>query len=320
MVCKNCSNIFLSPKKKLGFLDRLVSELNLTERNLLVREILQLCQKRRKKKPCQVCGHWNGSVTKVRHSFRFLHIPWESAKSTTEKDNFIHEFKDAMQETKELEGYLEKAGEIINPIRCKTILERISYEDVLLLDMDPKVTRPEYMVLTHVLVPPCCIRPSVSTGFTSNEDDLTVKLQRIIVANNALRLEASKGAQLAALYDKWDAVQFECASYINSSYSGFPPEFKNKDKKPLRGIVERLKGKQGRFRCNLSGKRVDFTGRTVISPDPNLTIEQVGVPRLVALTLTFPEKVTDINIERMRGLVLRGPEEHPGAKYLLFYF
>jgi DNA-directed RNA polymerase III subunit RPC1 len=101
---------------------------------------------------------------------------------------------------------------------------------------------------------------------------------------------------------------------------------KNKDQKPTRGIVQRLKGKGGRFRvcsrfsspyvqCNLSGKRVDFTGRTVISPDPNLSIEQVGVPKLVALTLTFPEKVTETNIDRMRKLVIRGPDVHPGAKY-----
>lgn len=73
-----------------------------------------------------------------------------------------------------------------------------------------------------------------------------------------------------------------------------------------RGFVQRLKGKQGRFRGNLSGKRVDFSGRTVISPDPNLRVDEVCVPKLVAQTLTFPDMVTDHNIEKLRQCVLNG--------------
>ena len=59
--------------------------------------------------------------------------------------------------------------------------------------------------------------------------------------------------------------------------------------------MQRLKGKQGRFRGNLSGKRVDFSGRTVISPDPNMRIDQVAVPIHVAKVLTYPEKVRRFN-------------------------
>ncbi len=73
-----------------------------------------------------------------------------------------------------------------------------------------------------------------------------------------------------------------------------------------RGFVQRLKGKQGRFRGNLSGKRVDFSGRTVISPDPNLAINEVGVPIHVATTLTFPDRVTSHNIQRLQKAVLNG--------------
>jgi len=75
---------------------------------------------------------------------------------------------------------------------------------------------------------------------------------------------------------------------------------------PCRGFVQRLKGKQGRFRGNLSGKRVDFSGRTVISPDPNLAINEVGVPIHVATTLTFPDRVTSHNIQRLQKAVLNG--------------
>ncbi|KAI8114773.1 DNA-directed RNA polymerase III subunit RPC1 [Lucilia cuprina] len=87
-------------------------------------------------------------------------------------------------------------------------------------------------------------------------------------------------------------------------------------KKTTRGLVQRLKGKQGRFRGNLSGKRVDFSGRTVISPDPNLMIHQVGVPERVAKILTYPERVNPANIQKMKELVKNGPNIHPGANYV----
>eukprot|EP00117_Sycon_ciliatum_P006945 scpid14118/ scgid10259/ DNA-directed RNA polymerase III subunit RPC1; DNA-directed RNA polymerase III largest subunit; DNA-directed RNA polymerase III subunit A; RNA polymerase III 155 kDa subunit; RNA polymerase III subunit C160 len=84
----------------------------------------------------------------------------------------------------------------------------------------------------------------------------------------------------------------------------------------MRGFVQRLKGKQGRFRGNLSGKRVDFSGRTVISPDPNMRIDQVSVPIHVAKVLTYPERVTKANLQRMQQLVINGAEKHPGANFV----
>ena len=83
----------------------------------------------------------------------------------------------------------------------------------------------------------------------------------------------------------------------------------------MRGFCQRLKGKQGRFRGNLSGKRVDFSGRTVISPDPNLRIDEVAVPERVAKILTYPERVTEHNIEVLRSAVRNGCDAHPGANY-----
>ncbi|MEM2875849.1 MAG: DNA-directed RNA polymerase subunit A', partial [Candidatus Bathyarchaeia archaeon] len=79
----------------------------------------------------------------------------------------------------------------------------------------------------------------------------------------------------------------------------------------------RLKGKEGRFRSNLSGKRVDFSARTVISPDPNIDLNEVGVPLEVAMKLTFPEKVTFFNLEEMKRCVINGPEKYPGALYVV---
>lgn len=101
--------------------------------------------------------------------------------------------------------------------------------------------------------------------------------------------------------------------YINSELPGVPSQA---GQKPMRGFVQRLKGKQGRFRGNLSGKRVDFSGRTVISPDPNLRIDEVAIPERIAKILTYPERVTPHNMEVLRQAIRNGCDVHPGANYV----
>lgn len=68
----------------------------------------------------------------------------------------------------------------------------------------------------------------------------------------------------------------------------------------IRSFTDRLKGKKGRFRNNLQGKRADFTGRTVISPDPNCAIDEVMIPVHMAKILTYPERVNRYNIEKLK--------------------
>jgi DNA-directed RNA polymerase III subunit RPC1 len=113
--------------------------------------------------------------------------------------------------------------------------------------------------------------------------------------------------------EHWEFLQLSVAMYINSELPGLPSQ---PGQKPIRGFVQRLKGKQGRFRGNLSGKRVDFSARTVISPDPNLRIDEVAVPERVAKILTYPERVTSHNIDVLRRAVRSGCDIHPGANFV----
>jgi len=115
------------------------------------------------------------------------------------------------------------------------------------------------------------------------------------------------------LQEQWEFLQLSVPMYINSELPGVPSQL---GQKPIRGFVQRLKGKQGRFRGNLSGKRVDFSGRTVISPDPNLRIDEVAVPERVAKILTYPERVTIHNINNLKQAVRNGPDVHPGANFM----
>jgi len=190
-------------------------------------------------------------------------------------------------------------------------------QDCELLGLRPEFGRPEQYIWQYICVPPVCIRPSVQQEGATNEDDLSIKLTEIIFANSLLKAglkKGGKGTTTSQLIEQWDFLQLSVALYINSELPGanLPP-----GTKPIRGFCQRLKGKQGRFRGNLSGKRVDFSGRTVISPDPNLKIDEVAVPERVAKILTYPERVFSHNLEAMKKTILNGCDIHPGANFVI---
>lgn len=185
-----------------------------------------------------------------------------------------------------------------------------------MLGLSEEHGRPEWYIWQYIPVPPSCIRPSVmQDDNSSNEDDLTAKLTEIIFTNAIIRAGLEKGVTVVNLMEQWEFLQLAAAMYINSELPGVPNANAGQ---PGRGLCQRLKGKQGRFRGNLSGKRVDFSGRTVISPDPNMRIDQVAVPDRVAKILTFPERVNRHNIHKLRQNVINGPFVHPGANYVTF--
>lgn len=181
--------------------------------------------------------------------------------------------------------------------------------------MDPKVCKPVDMIITQIPVPPVPIRPTVVVSSSeTNEDDLTIKLQQILTLNSHIKNGIQQGLAPKNLFADWNLLQYTVAQYFNSETPGLPlNELGNKQ---IRSFSQRLKGKHGRFRQNLSGKRVDFTGRTVISPDPNCAIDEVIIPTLMAKTLTYPERANKYNLEKLKKLIIRGPDLHPGANYV----
>ncbi|MHA1237808.1 MAG: DNA-directed RNA polymerase subunit A' [Candidatus Odinarchaeia archaeon] len=205
----------------------------------------------------------------------------------------------------------------LTPSDIRDRFERISDEDCLLLGINPEVARPEWMILTVLPVPPVCVRPSITleSGVRS-EDDLTHKLVDVIRINQRLRENIEAGAPQLIVEDLWELLQYHVTTYFDNEVSGIPPA-RHRSGRVLRTLAQRLKGKEGRFRSNLSGKRVDFSARTVISPDPNLSINEVGVPEDIAKILTVPERVTEWNIEDLKELVIKGPNSVEGANYII---
>ncbi|AJV04620.1 Rpo21p [Saccharomyces cerevisiae YJM1573] len=197
------------------------------------------------------------------------------------------------------------------------IFKHISVKDFTSLGFNEVFSRPEWMILTCLPVPPPPVRPSISFNESQRgEDDLTFKLADILKANISLETLEHNGAPHHAIEEAESLLQFHVATYMDNDIAG-QPQALQKSGRPVKSIRARLKGKEGRIRGNLMGKRVDFSARTVISGDPNLELDQVGVPKSIAKTLTYPEVVTPYNIDRLTQLVRNGPNEHPGAKYVI---
>ncbi|OWK08087.1 POLR3A [Cervus elaphus hippelaphus] len=347
MICKTCCHIMLSQEEKKQFLDYLKRPgLTYLQKRGLKKKISDKC---RKKNTCHHCGAFNGTVKKC-GLLKIIHEKYKTNKKVVDPivSSFLQSFETAIEHNKEVEPLLGRAqvslplpaslclhhtlsphplgtpflrnrrstGENLNPLVVLNLFKRIPAEDIPLLLMNPEAGKPSDLILTRLLVPPLCIRPSVVSDLKSgtNEDDLTMKLTEIIFLNDVIKKHRISGAKTQMIMEDWDFLQLQCALYINSELSGIPLNMA--PKKWTRGFVQRLKGKQGRFRGNLSGKRVDFSGRTVISPDPNLRIDEVAVPVHVAKILTFPEKVNKANINFLRKLVRNGPEVHPGANFI----
>jgi DNA-directed RNA polymerase subunit A' len=203
------------------------------------------------------------------------------------------------------------------PITIRERLVHILDDDLTLLGYDPKTARPEWFVMQVLPVPPVTVRPSIilETGIRS-EDDLTHKLVDIIRVNQRLKESKEAGTPPLIVQDMVDLLQYHVTTYFDNEVSGIP-QAHHRSGRPLKTLTQRLKGKEGRFRGSLSGKRVDFSSRTVISPDPNLAISNVGVPVDVSKKLTIPETVSHWNLTRLKKLVINGPNVYPGANYII---
>jgi DNA-directed RNA polymerase II subunit RPB1 len=246
-------------------------------------------------------------------------------KKSTSTINIIAEVNLSTISAEEGSGNLldgkKKIKQLITPEMCYNILKNISDKDCEIIGLNPKKTRPEMMILKYFPVPPNQVRPSSKTDFfssISSEDDLTHKLADIINAN--LRLKKNKEKEdenKQKLYsaDNLYLLQYHIATFFeNDSSALLKNELRNGHQ--IKSISSRITSKEGRIRQNLMGKRVDFSARTVIGSDPNLELDELGVPLKMAMNLTFPEVVTPENIERLTELVKNGREKYPGANFI----
>ena len=283
--CRDCGHLLLTKKERQHFFDEL-KQYEIEGRNTTYL-FKQIVKDARKASKCPHCGREVGKI--------------ELDKPTSLREN----------------------GKKMTPSEIREWLEKIRDEDLPLLDINREATRPEWMILTVLPVPPVTVRPSVTLqSGERSEDDLTHKLVDVIRINQRLQENRDAGAPQLIVEDLWELLQYHITTYLDNQTSGIPPA-RHRSGRPLKTLAQRLKGKEGRFRSNLSGKRVNFSARTVISPDPNLSINEIGVPIRIAEELTVPVKVTQHNIDWCKQMITQKYDPSnksdyvPGVNYVI---
>ncbi|MFH1270412.1 MAG: hypothetical protein ABII03_02155 [Nanoarchaeota archaeon] len=204
----------------------------------------------------------------------------------------------------------------LNPIEIRERLVNIPDGELKKIGINTITARPERAVISLLLAPSVTVRPSITLDSGErSEDDLTHKLSDIIRANQRLWENLNAGAPEVIIEDLWDLLQYHVTTFFDNNVSRIPPA-RHRSGQPLKTITERIKGKEGRIRHNLAGKRVNYSARTVVSPDPYLQINELGVPQQIAEIITVAESVTTTNLEQMKELVKQGTA-YPGANNIV---
>jgi DNA-directed RNA polymerase beta' subunit len=188
----------------------------------------------------------------------------------------------------------------------KKCLDSIIDEDVILCGFAPERVHPRNFIMSVFPVIPPCARPFVLADGNICDDDLTNQILEIIKSNNILKPDddAIPDEKRETKRQKaYQSLKFRVLTFFNNS----PGKAKHPTNgRPIKGLKERMTGKDGQIRNNLMGKRVEFSGRTVIGPDPNLEFGEMGLPRQIAEELTVPETVTSFNLKYLLEIVNNG--------------
>ena len=213
----------------------------------------------------------------------------------------------------------EDGENIVIPLTPELVLKifkRISDEDVTFMGFSPVWSRPDWMICQVLAVPPPAVRPSVKHDAQQrSEDDLSHILVNIIKTNKTLQEKIQNNAPENVINDLSIVLQYHVASQIDNKLPGAHP-VAQRSGRPFKSIKDRLNGKGGRMRGNLMAKRVDFSARSVITADPNISIRELGIPMKIAKNITKPVVVNRVNKAFLTKLVQNGPDVHPGAKKL----
>jgi DNA-directed RNA polymerase II subunit RPB1 len=202
---------------------------------------------------------------------------------------------------------------LLSPEIIIKIFRRITDEDITYMGFSPTWSRPEWMLCQVLAVPPPAVRPSVKHDAQQrSEDDITHIIINIIKSNKTLIEKMEQNANESIINDWTTVLQYYIATMINNKIPGVS-NVTQRSGRPLKSIIERLNGKTGRVRGNLMGKRVDYSARSVITPDANIGILELGVPNKIAMNITYPETINKRNKNYLTKMVRNGPDVYPGA-------
>jgi len=313
-VCIRCANVLFDKSNPA-----IMKELKKRNGAAAFKWVSDLCSKASNKK----CA-FNGGCNAIQpHIYR--KVIAEKMK-TNDVISTVH--IEAEYNTDAFKDASEKKMKFVLPVEhILNIFKRITNENSVLLGFDPVDARPEWMICTVVPVSPPAVRPSVRQDNNQRaEDDLTSKFADIIKSTITLKREIEKSLKKSTDADREasnrliegarSSVQYHIATLVDNESKNIPVSTRRSGQ-PLKMIRQRIRSKDGRIRSNIMGKRVDFSGRTVVDVDPNISIDEYGVPEKIAMNLTIPETVTKYNKTRLYKYVRNGPHVHPGARQII---
>jgi DNA-directed RNA polymerase II subunit RPB1 len=246
----------------------------------------------------------------------------EDGCGARQPDRYVREgIARIVAEWEDATGNGEKQKQSLEVEYVLRLFRRVTDEDVDFLGLNRFWCRPDWMICTVLPIPPPQVRPSViQDNNQRSEDDLTHKLAEIIKTNNTYLQPRIEAGAAKSVIDEWtNVLQYHVATLVDNQIPGVAPSAQ-RNGRPLKSIQQRLGSKEGRIRYNIQGKRVEFSARSVITPDPNISIAELGVPEKIAMNLTFPERVTKFtsehrgNLDKLYKLIRNGPNTYPGAK------
>jgi len=285
LVCLNCSNFYI-PDEDVDAVEKTSTGF---DRFNQLREIT--AKFKEDKKTSKACRHCGTAIIKKIEKQEGT-VATLRAKITGDSDDMI----------------------VLHAEMLLRAFQRITDRNVEKLGFNPKFSRPDWMICTVLAVPPLTVRPSVVMDDKQTmEDDLTHVLISIVRSNKRLRDLIDKGESAEVIEHATSLLQYYVATYVDNNIKGLAPAAQRSGR-PLRTLKARMGAKTGRVRGNLMGKRVDFSARSVITPDPNIDLDELGVPQEIAENLTFPEIVTIYNRDRLMVHVRNGVSKYPGAK------
>ena len=179
------------------------------------------------------------------------------------------------------------------------IFSNIPPNDISLLGLDLKHFHPKNLILNTLLVIPPVSRPYVLADAITCDDDITLQYIEIVKSNNHIVNNKTSEVKRAK-YIQMLKFRIRCL------FDNTGEKQKVSNGRSMKGIKKRLTGKEGIIRNNLMGKRVDKSARSVIGPDPTLNIDEIGVPKQIAKTLSYPVYVNDCNIDEIHRLIESG--------------
>jgi DNA-directed RNA polymerase subunit beta' len=192
-----------------------------------------------------------------------------------------------MLSTIDLQREVLQVREDIDATRSETKIKRLSKRLKLLESFIESGNKPEWMVLTVLPVLPPDLRPLVPLdGGRFATSDLNDLYRRVINRNNRLRRLLELNAPDIIVRNEKRMLQESVDALLDNGRRG--RAITGTNKRPLKSLADMIKGKQGRFRQNLLGKRVDYSGRSVIVVGPTLKLHQCGLPKKMALELFKP--------------------------------